>query len=104
MTEYKMMYISKDGEKQLVCPHCGGTFLHQNETEIFDRDEDESKGLHVTTWRNDRIIIRKNLDGNPSKRRDGLRIHFFCEHCNKLSVMDIWQHKGSTYIKFYEKR
>lgn len=104
MAEYKMIYKSEDGENILMCPHCGEIFLHQYKTEIFDRDEDEVKGLYVKTDRNDGIIVKKDLEGNPSKRRDGLRVHFFCEICQASCALEIYQHKGQTFVKFFGKK
>ena len=104
MIKYKMIFTNEDGEDILICPHCGQIFLHQYKTEIFDRDEDDVEGLHVITDREKGIIIKKDLEGNPSKRRDGLKIHFFCEICQTDSTLEIYQHKGQTFIKFYEKK
>lgn len=106
MTEWKMLYKTEDGESILICPHCGDVFLHQYKTEIFDCDEDEIEGLHVITDRDadNKIIVKKDLKGNPSPRRDGLKIHFFCEMCSAKSALDIYQHKGQTFVKFYQKK
>ena len=100
----EMIFTNEDGEKILVCPHCGEVFLHQYKTEIFDRDEDELEGLHVITDRENDIIIKRDLEGNPSKRRDGLRVHFFCEICRASSALEIYQHKGQTFVKFFAKK
>ena len=94
-----MIFKSEDGENILMCPHCGEIFLHQYKTEIFDCDEDDKEGLHITTDRNLRIDISKNLFDNPSPRRDGLRIHFYCEICKASSALEIYQHKGQTFVK-----
>ena len=101
---FKMIFKNEDGETLLQCPHCGDVFLHQYKTEIFDRDEDDLKGLHVTTDRNDGLKVNLDLKNNPSQRRDGLRIHFFCEVCNASSALEIYQHKGQTFVKFYKKK
>ena len=102
-TRYKM-YIQEDRGKILICPHCGEAFLHQYKTEIFDRKEDDVEGLHVTTDTEQGIIIKKDLEGNPSKRRDGSKVHFFCENCNQSSALEIYQHKGQTFRNLYPKR
>lgn len=99
-----MIFTNEDGEFLLMCPHCGQIFLHQYKTEIFDRKEDDIEGLHVITDTEKGIIIKKDLEGNPSKRRDGLRVHFFCEICSASSALEIYQHKGQTFIKFYAKK
>ena len=39
------------------------------------------------------------MQGNPSLRRDGLRVWLNCEGCNYLTTFEIAQHKGETQIK-----
>jgi hypothetical protein len=36
--------------------------------------------------------------GNPSSRRSGLNIGFYCENCPRLFWLRIEQHKGETYL------
>lgn len=38
------------------------------------------------------------LSGNPSARRDGLRVHFWCEFCGDGLTLNIAQHKGVTLL------
>jgi len=96
--------IHIDGEDILVCPNCRNNFLKQYKTEIFDRDEDDVKGLHIITEREKELLtIKSDLKGNPSMRRDGLKIHFKCEMCPVKSVLEIYQHKGQTFIEFKVK-
>jgi len=104
MNKKEIIFTNEDGQIILACPHCGEAFLHQYKTEIFDRDEDDIEGLHVITDREKGIIIKKDLEGNPSKRRDGLRIHFFCEICQASCALEIYQHKGQTFVNFKSKR
>jgi hypothetical protein len=82
------------------CPHCGLEYTHHYGVEIFDRDDEDSEtGRHVTV-RNKRAFIESNVqEGNPSCRRDGILIHFYCESCNAISTLSIVQHKGRTYFK-----
>jgi hypothetical protein len=47
------------------CPRCGGANLHQGRVEIFEREEDEEFGKHVTVDRH-HISIGEDLDDNPS--------------------------------------
>jgi hypothetical protein len=42
--------------------------------------------------------IPNDSTNNPSSRRDGILIHFWCEHCEEKPVMAILQHKGTTFI------
>ena len=83
----------------LLCPSCGEINLHHEKIEIFDRDEDSLKGLH-TTIENKFPKIDSDIRRNPSSRRHGMLIHFWCENCDSKPILSISQHKGSTIIKF----
>ncbi len=82
---------------ELECPKCKGNYLHHEKVEVFDRHEDKTDGLHVVVGDQD-VYVDKDLTGNPSARRHGLKIHFSCESCDALPVLSISQHKGQTYI------
>ena len=115
MTKQKPKYkneteVTLKGEPRLVelaCPLCKNTNLHQHKIEVFDREEDEEKGFHVTIG-NKAVGLDENLKDNPSYRRQGLIIYFQCEHCDGLpeelkeveysSRLVIYQHKGSTFM------
>lgn len=81
----------------LLCPQCGGECLHHDKVEVFERCEDMG-GLHITVT--DKVETDRDLDENPSCRRHGLKIHFWCEFCNAIPVLSIAQHKGSTCVDF----
>jgi hypothetical protein len=88
-----------DGD-QLLCPHCGSNNLHHSGVSTYDRKEDAEKVrvTHVT----DTAVSVANVDeahsNNPSPRRHGLAIEFWCELCPSTPVLAIMQHKGTTYI------
>jgi hypothetical protein len=90
---------------RLACPNCReDSGLHHTEIEIFNRKkQDSNKGAYVysdymTTVISDDV---STMDGNPSTRRDGIRIKFFCEFCDDLEfILTIVQHKGTTYMQF----
>jgi hypothetical protein len=82
---------------ELLCPACGDNYLHHDKVEVFERcGEDSETGFHATI-ENMRIEIDRDMAGNPSQRRDGMKIEFYCEGCEKRSVLKIVQHKGITY-------
>jgi hypothetical protein len=62
----------------LLCPSCDGDYLHHEKIEVFDHNEDSQKGLH-TTIENKFPKVDNDLRGNPSSRRHGMLIHFYCE-------------------------
>ena len=84
----------------LLCPSCGFDHLHHGRVEVFEREgEDKEKGVHVLVDRGS-AVIDQNMSGNPSSRRDGLRVEFGCEGCSAQLVLTIAQHKGQTYLEF----
>ena len=97
-----------DPTNPLLCEECGGEYLHQEKIEIFERSEDSSHGLKVTTQNNGQCVLSQSMAENPSPRRQGVRIIFSCEFCpsdgdpcvgGKLTtVLEIIQHKGGTYL------
>jgi hypothetical protein len=81
-----------------TCPFCDSEYLHQIEVEVFFREEDTDKGSHTTITR-DASIVKSDQTGNPSPRRDGVRVWMKCEQCQRLSWVDIYQHKGQTFLR-----
>ena len=82
----------------LECPNCGSSYMHQKKAEIFQRNEDDRNGLHVSV--DDKVTTDTNIADNPSPRRQGLTLHLSCEGCPTVSKLSIYQHHGSTYMKF----
>jgi hypothetical protein len=89
---------------QLTCP-CGGEYLHQRSTTIYERAEDELRTT-VIAQRGKEVQATEfpSKDTcNPSERRQGLIIDFYCEDCSygkygKEMRLAVWQHKGCTYV------
>lgn len=84
-------------QKEIKCPNCGSDYLHHDEVAVFFRDEDAQTGLAVVTSKS-KSISSDNISGNPSPRRSGLYINFWCEDCDAKPRMEIVQHKGITYM------
>jgi hypothetical protein len=93
----------------LTCPACGFNYLHHEAVEVFARDEDDEEGLHVRVATGDAmppngirgqtVAIGRALAGNPSGRRGGVAIRFWCEGCHAHPVLTIAQHKGHTLVE-----
>lgn len=83
----------------LTCPGCGGDYIHHYQVDTYSRHEDGSVGHHVQASVS-AVKLDNDLSGNPSTRRHGLSILFWCEYCDDISKMTIAQHKGSTEIAF----
>lgn len=84
---------------ELLCPSCGSNYLHHGRVEVFECGEDAKHGVHVVVT-DGRAEFDTSLEGNPSRRRHGLKIHFWCENCKAEPVLSISQHKGNTYVDF----
>jgi len=86
---------------ELNCPHCGHNNTHHGRVIVFNRaGEDSMTGLRATVDGAGVAIGNRasRMDGNPSARRDGVVIEFSCEGCWWVSVLEIVQHKGTTYL------
>ena len=91
---------------ELICPLCEGDNLHQGRVVVFER-VDESAGEFsqepdpaIVTVSGVGTAISADNRGNPSERRDGLRIEMECEGCGKVPDFLILQHKGTTYMRW----
>ena len=88
---------------ELSCPHCQGIYLHHVKVTIYERfKEDADTGWKTTVNHGEFSAIVSNVnkvDGNPSSRRDGIRIELVCEDCHKESYLTVAQHKGLTLVE-----
>ena len=88
----------------LCCPHCGNANLHQSRAEVFFRSEDCEQGIYAgISGEAEMCMTQSSQKGNPSPRRDGIRVWFTCEHCPKHSSLAIIQHKGDTQMYWEAK-
>jgi hypothetical protein len=96
---FEISFSSLDSEHVLLCPYCKGTYLRHRKVEVYERQEDAAIGNHIVV-ENDATTIDETMIGNPSARRNGMRIYFSCEDCSKEPVLSISQHKGETFMIF----
>ena len=103
MKTNKSITISDYG--RLTCPCCKSeeSYLHHSRVDVFNRQEDEETGNH-TVIDGVKTIIDNDVSGNPSPRRNGVSIIFWCELCEEHSILDIIQHKGMSYMRWYDGR
>jgi hypothetical protein len=92
------------GYATLRCPTCNEDYLHQTDVAVFGRveDEDQVRVTTVTEKGTHEAVITNDLSLNPSPRRYGLRISFWCEHCEQVPDLGIYQHKGNTFIEWMD--
>ncbi len=109
-TPHQRFPFTSSGIQTLRCPRCSGDYLHQGTVTVYDRGED-AKVTAVSTVQNGLVSnhIRPTEETwNPSSRRHGVVIAFWCELCHGQAVPegvereDLWltfaQHKGVTHV------
>ena len=87
----------------LQCRVCRDGYTYQSTVEVFSCDED---GGGVRASIGDGVVtVNSYMKNNPSPRRQGIRIYFYCESCHADShkgeipppyELLIYQHKGQT--------
>jgi hypothetical protein len=88
----------------LVRPRCGSESIHHQAATLYDRPEDAEMVVRSTVENGSAKIdvVASESSGNPSSRRDGLSIKFWCEGCKGIDEdvleLTVSQHKGSTEL------
>lgn len=82
----------------LICPACGMECTHHDIVEVFEREDDAREGRHTTITRA-QVETDDLMGGNPSVRRQAVRIGLWCEGCLNRLALDVIQHKGTTYLR-----
>lgn len=90
------------GEGVLCCPVCKGFYTHHYAVVAYACEEDQ-KAVVTAIPTNKYAVEGFNIPENPSARRDGVAVMFFCEECAARFRVTIAQHKGSTYFKAVAK-
>jgi hypothetical protein len=93
-----MSYIEldKDNPDWLLCPECHNFNLHHGRVTIFDRPQEDAPSCAIVV--EDGMASREDGNGNPSSRRGGVAIRFWCESCAAIPELTIAQHKGTTVL------
>jgi hypothetical protein len=111
----KLPIYDSSGNSNLICPWCEEEYLHQFRVTVFGRTEDEDTTRVFATKTDGRspstVAYSQEAStecGNPSDRRHGMTIEFWCEHCSiddkgnivetQMPVLMLAQHKGVTFI------
>jgi hypothetical protein len=81
-------------QDHLACQGCGGEYMHHIAVDIHCRPVEDAETLSHRAYG-----IGEPTTANPSSRRDGLVITLACEHCETITLLQIYQHKGVTYIE-----
>jgi hypothetical protein len=94
--------IRTDENNELLCPNCKGNYLHHDTVAVYSRSED-AENVTQTTISNGVLVsslVPSSRSANPSSRRDGLTISFWCEFCDSKPILTVAQHKGNTQVKW----
>lgn len=97
------VYFVGAEHQPLKCPCCEADWscLHHSYVIVWNRD-DEDGDVTETIIDSDNKIERRKCPSkgsrNPSSRRDGIAIGFWCELCPAETELTIEQHKGSTFL------
>jgi hypothetical protein len=86
----------------LQCPCCRAPNLHSTYVVTYDRVEDgETTETHIE----DGKVTQGPSDArrNPSARRHGVAVGFWCEQCPNEPELTIAQHKGATFLEWRDK-
>lgn len=86
----------------LLCPNCGNSCTHHTSATVFNRSEDAEIGRRTIVTATE-STTDNDMTGNPSGRRDGLVINFYCETCPTIMELDVFQHKGQTFFRMRHK-
>ena len=76
----------------LLCPTCGHSCTHHTVVDVYSRQED-AEATFTRVGDDEMAPI-----GNPSSRRSGLNIGFYCESCPQRFWLRLEQHKGQTFL------
>ena len=83
----------------LLCPNCNDSYLHHNKIEIFEhKKKNKEEGFHFTFVSRHNFGLNSNVKKWPFERESGIAIHFWCENCDELPILNIYPHAGSTYM------
>ncbi len=83
-------------QSALLCPECGGEYLHHYLTTKYGRAREDAPTRYAF-W-GEFLDPEESPLENPSDRRDAVGVRFYCETCLALSELTISQHKGWTFL------
>lgn len=103
-------FVYWHGHKQMICPGCGGDFLHHGRVDVFQRLKGED-GDAFRFRLNDGASLETSLvpEVDVPGRRGSIEIRFSCESCeldendnqqDVYFVLQIIQHKGQTFLSW----
>jgi hypothetical protein len=94
-----MAVVLDDGV--LCCPSCGGRNLHHAYVSSYDRSCEDA-ALNMLTIVRAGCLVQAPCPTkqNPSSRRSGVAIGFWCENCPEKCELTVAQHKGESAVEW----
>lgn len=91
-----------DVPNALLCPYCRGPWLHHEDIISFGRRAEDAPSIVTRVHRAGRITrMPSEQSRNPSARRDGVAIRFWCETCGEDNIeLVVEQHKGNSFLRW----
>jgi hypothetical protein len=86
----------------LCCPACGSAWAHHGAVTVYTRREEDGAATKTCVLPDGTVQQNIGKHHNPSGRRDGLAIQFYCEQgCGPIELT-IEQHKGICTLGWRE--
>jgi len=93
-----MSYVKFQDRDWLLCPNCEAFLLHHGKVTIFEREKEDAPSSAIEVDGRKVDFQKQPKSDNPSGRRNGIVIHFWCENCPATPELTIAQHKGTTIV------
>ena len=91
--------LNNDLYPVIKCPICGSEWSHHGMVECYERDtEDSLTGVSIKINPELGVLVGRHMDGNPSGRRNGIKIQIEGESCGHIFYLIVAQHKGQTRV------
>ena len=94
------IFDTSTSETKLLCPKCGGEYLHQSNVTVYQRQYEDGPVAEILIEETTVHFRQSTVPSprHPSRRRQGLAISFSCEDCDFKGDLTIAQHKGNTLV------
>ena len=95
-----MSSIKITQDDQIVCPDCGGHFLHHSFVESTFRDFEDGPGTTAMSY-DEGVEVHRAEAESILGSRDVLKIAFWCEQCGEAGgpkTLVLMQDKGHSLI------
>ncbi len=91
-----------NSKNEIVCPDCGGNFIHHSSVNVITRDSEGGPGTSALS-NDDGVHIARVEANKIFGRRDVIEIELWCETCGENAPkkkLIINQHKGNKEIQW----